>query len=72
MNRVTSCCGYSPRKAAISLYGLKDVAASKPVLPTLGKFTEAVGCVYVKRLSDISDKALRELIVIGFNRPDSG
>ncbi|MEO7146586.1 MAG: DUF1801 domain-containing protein [Terrimesophilobacter sp.] len=63
--------GFSPRKAAISLYGLKDVAASKSVLPGLGTFKEAVGCLYVKRLSDISEDVLRELITLGFMRADS-
>lgn len=62
--------GFSPRKAQLSLYGLKDVAEGAALLPQLGTFTEGAGCVYVKRLEDIDEAVLRELIAFAFARED--
>lgn len=56
--------GYSPRKAKLSLYGLKDLPEGKDLLPKLGKYTEGVGCVYVNKLEDIDLDVLRELVRI--------
>ena len=33
--------GFSPRKAQLSLYGLKDVPGGAALLPSLGSYTEA-------------------------------
>lgn len=62
--------GFSPRKAKISLYGLKDLPAGQELLPQLGKYTEGMGCVYVNKLEDIDLDVLRELIIIGMQLPD--
>lgn len=62
--------GFSPRKPSLSLYGLKDLPASSEVLPRLGTYTEGVGCIYVKKLEDIDETALRELIAIAWSRGD--
>src|SRR3954452_2407237 len=51
--------GFSPRKAQLSLYGLKDLPAGAALLPSLGKYTEGAGCVYVKNLDDIDAEILR-------------
>lgn len=61
---------FSPRKAKISLYGLKDIPEGKDLLPKLGKYTEGVGCVYVNKLEDIDTDILRQLIAIGMTMPD--
>ena len=62
--------GFSPRKAQLSLYGLKDLPAGEQLLPQLGKYTEGRGCVYVRKLEDIDEGVLRELIRIGAGRAD--
>lgn len=62
--------GFSPRKAALSLYGLKDLPAGSALLPELGRYTEGAGCVYVKRLSDVDLGVLRRLIGIAWERED--
>ncbi|WLP88458.1 DUF1801 domain-containing protein [Gordonia sp. NB41Y] len=62
--------GFSPRKSAISLYGLKDLPEGAALLPRLGEYTEGAGCVYVKRLDRIDEQVLRQLIRIAFTRPD--
>ena len=62
--------GFSPRRTAISLYGLKDLAEGAALLPRLGQYTEGAGCVYVKRLEQIDEAVLRQLIRIAFSRGD--
>lgn len=62
--------GFSPRKASLSLYGLKDLPAGAALLPKLGTYTEGAGCVYVKKLEDIDLEVLRKLIYIAFSRED--
>lgn len=57
---------FSPRKAKHSLYGMKDATEGAALLPTLGKYTEGAGCVYVTRLRDIDLDVLRQLIEIAW------
>ena len=54
---------FSPRKAAIVLYGLTGFSESEPLLAQLGKYTTGGGCIYVKKLADIDPKALASLVV---------
>ncbi|MFC4224082.1 DUF1801 domain-containing protein [Lysinibacter cavernae] len=62
--------GFSPRKAQLSLYGLKDLPEGAALLPKLGKYTEGMGCVYVRKLDDIDLDVLRQLIAIAWTRQD--
>ena len=62
--------GFSPRKAQLSLYGLKDLPEGAALLPSLGTYTEGAGCVYVKKLDDIDLDVLRRLIAIAWSRGD--
>jgi Domain of unknown function (DU1801). len=61
---------FSPRKAQLSLYGLKDLPAGAALLPSLGAYTEGAGCVYVRKLDDIDLDVLRRLIAIAWSRED--
>jgi hypothetical protein len=55
--------GFSPRKAAISLYLLDcDDPSSGILLTQLGKFKKSVACIYINKLSDVDEAVLRELI----------
>ena len=55
--------GFSPRKAAMTIYGIHDgYAAPDPVLAELGPHTTGKSCVYVKRLADIDDAVLERLV----------
>lgn len=60
--------GFSPRKAAHSIYaGLGDQSAA--MLPVrLGKYKIGKSCLYVKRLSDIDPSILAELIGLTLTR----
>jgi hypothetical protein len=62
--------GFSPRKAQLSLYGLKDLPEGAELLPQLGKYTEGAGCIYVKKLDDVDLAVLRKLIAIAWTRAD--
>ena len=62
--------GFSPRKAQLSIYGIKDLPAGAALLPQLGRYTEGAGCVYVRKLDDIDLDVLRRLIAIAWSRGD--
>ena len=62
--------GFSPRKAQLSIYGLKDLPEGAALLPELGTYTEGAGCVYVRKLDDIDLDVLRRLIAIAWSRGD--
>jgi hypothetical protein len=53
--------GFSPRKQDLVLY-LGPGLDNKSLLAKLGKYTAGKGCLYVKRLDDISRPVLRALI----------
>lgn len=61
--------GFSPRKSALSLYGLKDDERAVAMLADLGPHTTGAGCVYVKRLDAVDETVLRALVKRGFERP---
>ena len=54
--------GFSPRKPATVLYGMRAAADSEAMLEKLGKHTTGKGCVYIKKLADVDQKVLAELI----------
>jgi hypothetical protein len=53
--------GFSPRKAAFSLYVYSDTERSKSLLAEFGKFKMGKVCIYVNKLSDINLSVLKEL-----------
>ena len=53
--------GFSPRKAAFSLYIFSPTEKSKKLLSGLGKFKMAKACTYIKKLSDIDISILEQL-----------
>ncbi|MFA4868636.1 MAG: DUF1801 domain-containing protein [Pedobacter sp.] len=54
--------GFSPRKAAISLYIYSGAPGQEELLKQLGRFTMGKGCIYVKKLEDINLDVLKKLI----------
>lgn len=57
---------FSPRKAAISLYGLQRGRDAHELLDRLGPHRRGVGCVYVTRLGALDQYVLRELVLRGW------
>ncbi|MFD2200915.1 DUF1801 domain-containing protein [Shivajiella indica] len=54
--------GFSPRKAAISLYVYSACSGQEELLKDLGKFKMGKACIYVKKLSDINQETLKKLM----------
>ncbi|OFX23988.1 MAG: hypothetical protein A2041_03550 [Bacteroidetes bacterium GWA2_31_9b] len=54
--------GFSPRKAAISLYVFTGAEEHEYLLKDLGKYKMGKACIYVKKLSDINLDVLKKLM----------
>jgi hypothetical protein len=54
--------GFSPRKAAIVLYVNRGFPGFDALLARLGRHTTGGGCLYVKRLADLDQKVLAEIV----------
>lgn len=59
--------GFSPRKAAISLYVYTGNPENENLLQNLGKFKMGKACIYVKKLSDINKDELSKMIKTTIN-----
>lgn len=58
----TFVVGFSPRKAAISLYVAGGHERYPALMQKLGKHTTGASCIYIKKLADVDPGVLRELI----------
>jgi len=56
--------GFSPRKAAISLYVYTGAKEHEQLLNGLGKYKMGKACIYIKKLADINQDALRKLMKV--------
>ena len=54
--------GFSPRKASLTLYVLNGAPNQDKLLGKLGKHKAAGGCLHIKKMSDIDENVLAELI----------
>ncbi|MDM1047511.1 DUF1801 domain-containing protein [Sphingobacterium hotanense] len=54
--------GFSPRKAAISLYVYTGGKRQDELLKSFGKYKMGKACIYVKKLSDIDVEVLEDLM----------
>lgn len=64
--------GFSPRKAALSIYLMSGVAREEELLARLGKYKTGKSCLYVKRLSDVDTDVLRELVAVSVAKVKEG
>lgn len=62
--------GFSPRKAALSLYLTSGRPLDSDLLDQLGKHRMGKGCLYVNKLADIDMVVLRRLIESAATPPD--
>jgi hypothetical protein len=53
--------GFSPRKQAITLYGL-IFYNEPPLLKKLGKYKTGKGCLYINKLDDVDTGVLKKLM----------
>lgn len=54
--------GFSPRKAAISLYVYTGLDEHRLLVEKLGKFKQGKACIYIKKLTDINTDHLTTLM----------
>ena len=59
----TVLVGFSPRKPATVLYGVTGSQGAEALLAKLGKHTTGKGCLYIKKLADVDQQVLKQLIV---------
>jgi hypothetical protein len=56
--------GFSSRKDAIALYGL-GIEANAVLVDKLGKHKTGKGCLYIRKLEDVDEKVLAQLLSVG-------
>lgn len=54
--------GFSPRKNDLTLYIISGFDNSPELMQKLGKYKTGKSCLYLKRLADVDQKVLRQLI----------
>ncbi len=54
-------CGFSPRKANLTLY-VPGLVENKTMLAKLGKYKTGKGCLYINSLAEIDTKVLKAMI----------
>ncbi len=54
--------GFSPRKEALTLYLMPGSLEFSGALKNLGKHKTGKGCLYIKRLEDVNQAALKTLV----------
>ena len=60
--------GFSPRKAALTLYAIVPYHDPSPLLADLGKHFTGKGCLYIKTLADVDADVLEALIAEAWQR----
>lgn len=53
--------GFSPRKAALTLYVMLGLG-NKKLLDKLGKHKTSKGCLYINKLADVDESVLKKII----------
>lgn len=59
--------GFSPRKAAISLYVYTGNPKHEYLLKDLGKYKIGKACIYINKLSDINQNALKKMMRVSID-----
>lgn len=60
--------GFASRKAAITVYLGISLDGAVGLLAKLGKHTTGKGCIYIKRLADVDQAVLEELVADSYAR----
>ena len=55
--------GFSPRKDSFTLYLCGGFESHADLMSKLGKYKTGVGCLYVKKLEDVDEKVLKQLVI---------
>ena len=63
----TIAVGFSPRKAALVIYGVVYYDQNSEEVTKLGKYKLGKGCLYVGKLDDVDTTLLKEMTTRAFN-----
>jgi len=55
--------GFSPRKQSLTIYVMGGLSHHAERLKNLGKYKQSKGCLYIKKLSDVDEDALRDVLI---------
>jgi len=58
--------GFAPRKQNLTVYLMDGFDEYGDLLSRLGKHSTSKSCLYIKRLSDVDQKVLKELVATSF------
>lgn len=61
--------GFSPRKAAITIYFSEGFEGYADELAKLGSHKQSASCLYISKLRDIDRKVLYEMLKKSYARP---
>lgn len=64
--------GFSPRKGSLTVYINSGFARHPELMAKLGTYTTGVSCLYIKRLADVDQKVLRQLVAQSLKTPLPG
>ncbi|KPM49147.1 DUF1801 domain-containing protein [Jiulongibacter sediminis] len=53
--------GFSPRKAALTVYIMPGFLRYEELMGSLGKYKTGKSCLYIKKLTDVNESVLKEL-----------
>ncbi|MEI6729148.1 MAG: DUF1801 domain-containing protein [bacterium] len=59
--------GFAPRKSEITIYTIGGYQKMSPLLEKLGKHKVSGSCLHIKKLTDVDQKILEEIIKTGVN-----
>lgn len=62
----TAAVGFSPRKARSVLYLTGELGQYEDLLARLGPHTTGKGCLYLKRVDEADQRALREIVDLSY------
>ena len=65
-------CGFSPRKAALTLYLMGGYPKDAATLNRIGKVSSGGSCLYIKSLDDVNMPELQRTIAASLKRIESG
>ncbi len=60
-------CGFSPRAQNITIYIMPGFSGFKKLMNRLGKYKTGNSCLYIKKLEDIDQNVLKDLITGSVN-----
>jgi hypothetical protein len=59
---------FSPRKAGLTIYLHSPMDYGADLFAKLGKHTTSVACLYIRRLRDVDQEVLKELIALSLKQ----